>query len=68
MAGKTSCERVSKMPADDWRKKSPNFNEPKLSRNLKLADLLAEIGKPHNVQPGVVAIAWTLMFKVGARP
>jgi aryl-alcohol dehydrogenase-like predicted oxidoreductase len=60
LTGKMSADRVAKMPSDDWRKKSPNFNEPKLSRNLKLADLLAEIGKPHNVQPGVVAIAWSL--------
>ena len=60
LTGKMSAERVAAMPNDDWRKKSPNFNEPKLSRNLKIAELLREIGKPHNVEPGVVAIAWTL--------
>jgi aryl-alcohol dehydrogenase-like predicted oxidoreductase len=60
LTGKMTAERVAKMPADDWRRKSPNFNEPKLSRNLKLAGLLGEIGKKHDVQPGVVAIAWTL--------
>jgi aryl-alcohol dehydrogenase-like predicted oxidoreductase len=60
LTGKMTAERVNEMPADDWRKRSPNFNEPKLSRNLKLAELLREIGKTHNVEPGVVAIAWTL--------
>lgn len=60
LTGKMTAERVARMPADDWRKRSPNFNEPKLSRNLKLADLLGEIGKQHDVQAGVVAIAWTL--------
>jgi aryl-alcohol dehydrogenase-like predicted oxidoreductase len=60
LTGKMTAERVKEMPADDWRKRSPNFNEPKLSRNLKLAELLREIGKTHNVEPGVVAIAWTL--------
>jgi aryl-alcohol dehydrogenase-like predicted oxidoreductase len=60
LTGKMSAERVAKMPADDWRKKSPNFNEPRLSKNLKLAELLGEIGKAHGVEPGVVAIAWTL--------
>ena len=60
LTGKMTAERIAKMPADDWRKKNANFNEPKLSRNLKLVELLREIGKPHGVEPGVVAIAWTL--------
>ncbi|HEX3469601.1 MAG TPA: aldo/keto reductase [Silvibacterium sp.] len=60
LTGKMTAERIEKMPPDDWRKRSPNFNEPKLSRNLKLVELLREIGKTHDVEPGVVAIAWTL--------
>ncbi len=60
LTGKMTAERVAAMPDDDWRKKSPNFNEPKLSRNLKLAGLLGEIGREHDVETGVVAIAWTL--------
>ena len=48
------------MPADDWRRKAPEFNEPRLSRNLRLVDLLREIGSTHGVTPGVVAVAWTL--------
>jgi len=73
LTGKMTAERIAKMPADDWRKRSANFNEPKLSRNLKLVELLREIGKTHGVQPGVVAIAWTLRNRaitaaiVGAR-
>jgi aryl-alcohol dehydrogenase-like predicted oxidoreductase len=60
LTGKMTAERIQQMPDDDWRRKSPNFNEPKLSRNLKLVDKLKEIGDAHGVQPGVVAIAWTL--------
>ncbi|MBV8671914.1 MAG: aldo/keto reductase [Acidobacteriaceae bacterium] len=60
LTGKMTAERIAQMPADDWRKRSPNFNEPKLSRNLKLVELLREIGKDHGVEPGVVAVAWTL--------
>ena len=60
LTGKMTAERSAKLPADDWRRRSPNFNEPKLSKNLKLVELLREIGKPHGVEPGVVAIAWTL--------
>ena len=48
------------MPQDDWRRASSNFNEPKLSRNLALAERLREIGKRHGRSPGEVAIAWTL--------
>jgi aryl-alcohol dehydrogenase-like predicted oxidoreductase len=60
LTGKMTAERIQQMPADDWRKRSANFNEPKLSRNLKLVEILREIGDSHGVQPGVIAIAWTL--------
>jgi aryl-alcohol dehydrogenase-like predicted oxidoreductase len=60
LTGKMTAERIKNLPEDDWRKRSPNFNEPKLSKNLKLVELLREIGNAHNVEPGVVAIAWTL--------
>jgi aryl-alcohol dehydrogenase-like predicted oxidoreductase len=55
-----SAERIQRMPEDDWRKHDPEFQEPRLSRNLQLAQLLTEIGFPHNLPAGVVAIAWTL--------
>ena len=60
LTGKMTRERISNMPADDWRRKAVQFNEPKLSRNLKLVELLGEIGKGHDVTSGVVAVAWTL--------
>jgi aryl-alcohol dehydrogenase-like predicted oxidoreductase len=60
LTGKMTAERIKNLPDDDWRKRSANFTEPKLSKNLKLVELLREIGKAHNVEPGVVAIAWTL--------
>jgi aryl-alcohol dehydrogenase-like predicted oxidoreductase len=60
LTGKMSAERIQNMPEDDWRKRSANFKEPKLSRNLKLVEVLREIGTERGVEPGVVAIAWTL--------
>ena len=60
LAGKMSAERVAALPADDWRRRNVEFNEPRLSRNLRLVDLLREIGSGHSVSPGVVAVAWTL--------
>jgi aryl-alcohol dehydrogenase-like predicted oxidoreductase len=60
LTGRMSAERVAAMPADDWRRKAAEFNEPRLSRNLRLVELLREIGDGHGVEPGVVAVAWTL--------
>jgi aryl-alcohol dehydrogenase-like predicted oxidoreductase len=60
LTGKMTAERVAAMPADDWRRRAVEFNEPRLSRNMKLVELLREIGAGHGVEPGVVAVAWTL--------
>jgi aryl-alcohol dehydrogenase-like predicted oxidoreductase len=60
LTGKMTPERVANMPEDDWRRSSPDFQEPQLSKNLKLVDLLRDIGNRHGRSPGEVAIAWTL--------
>lgn len=60
LTGRMTAERVAQMPADDWRRRAVEFNEPRLSRNLRLVEVLREIGRPHGVEPGVVAVAWTL--------
>jgi aryl-alcohol dehydrogenase-like predicted oxidoreductase len=60
LTGKMTAERISQLPQDDWRRRAVEFNEPRLGRNLRLVELLREIGKPHSVEPGAVAVAWTL--------
>lgn len=60
LSGAMTRERVAALPADDFRKRTPNFQEPLLSRNLQLAELLRGIGKRHGRTTGEVAIAWTL--------
>ncbi len=60
LTGAMTAERVAKMQADDWRRNNVRFQEPQLSRNLRLVELLREIGKPYGRSPGEVAIAWTL--------
>src|ERR1700733_14746507 len=60
LTGAMTRERIAGMPADDFRQRTPNFNEPLLSRNLELAGLLGTIGKRHGRTAGEVAIAWTL--------
>jgi aryl-alcohol dehydrogenase-like predicted oxidoreductase len=60
LTGAMTKERVAIMPQDDFRRNSKQFQEPLISRNLELVELLRSIGKRHGVEPGVVAIAWTL--------
>ena len=60
LTGKMTAERVRTLPAEDWRHRNPDFQEPRLSRNLKLVELLKEIGQRHGRSAGEVAIAWTL--------
>jgi aryl-alcohol dehydrogenase-like predicted oxidoreductase len=60
LSGAMTRERAGALPDDDWRRRDPDFQEPKLSRHLQLVDLLRSIGKRHGRTPGEVAIAWTL--------
>lgn len=60
LSGKMTRERIEAMPPDDHRRRRPHFQEPLLTRNLALVELLREIGAGHGRTPGEVAIAWTL--------
>ena len=60
LSGKMTRERVSKFPDDDWRKHNPEFQEPRLYRNLWLAELLKNVGRHNDLSAGEIAIAWTL--------
>ena len=60
LTGQMTAERAASLPQNDWRRNNIEFTEPRLGRNLRLVDLLREIGSGHGVPPGVVAVAWTL--------
>jgi aryl-alcohol dehydrogenase-like predicted oxidoreductase len=60
LSGTMTKERVAAMPEDDFRRRTPQFQEPKLSHNLELVEVLRKIGQTHGRTPGEVAIAWTL--------
>ena len=68
-----AAERMSKLDEDDWRRKAPEFLEPKLGRNLQLRDALRPIAARHGVSVSAVSAAWTLSWRgvtgaiVGAR-
>jgi aryl-alcohol dehydrogenase-like predicted oxidoreductase len=59
LTGAMTKERIAALPKTDWRSRNEQFQEPKLSGNLKLVDRLREVGERHGRSPGEVAIAWT---------
>jgi aryl-alcohol dehydrogenase-like predicted oxidoreductase len=65
--------RVAALPAEDWRRRSPEFQEPNLGNNLALRDALTPIARRHGTTVSAVAVAWTLAWPgvtgaiVGAR-
>lgn len=60
LTGAMTRERAAALPKDDWRRSSPEFTEPNLTRNLGLVERLRAVGARHGRTPGEVAIAWTL--------
>jgi aryl-alcohol dehydrogenase-like predicted oxidoreductase len=60
LSGAMTRQRAAKLPSDDWRRRDPEFNEPRLSDNLALVDRLRAVGARHGRLAGEVAIAWTL--------
>jgi aryl-alcohol dehydrogenase-like predicted oxidoreductase len=68
-----TADHVARFAADDWRRRSPDFQQPNLSRNLALRDALRSIAQRHGTTVSAVAIAWTIAWPgvtgaiVGAR-
>jgi aryl-alcohol dehydrogenase-like predicted oxidoreductase len=68
-----SADRVAALADDDWRRRSPEFQNPKLRRNLELRDALRPIAQRHGTTVSAVALAWVLSWPgitgaiVGAR-
>lgn len=60
LTGTMSKERVANLSPTDWRTKNVHFQEPNLSRNLVIGDLLKEIGARHGRSAGEAAVAWVL--------
>ena len=57
-----SREHIARFAEDDWRRRSPDFNEPNLSRNLALRDALRPIAQRHGATVSAVAVAWVLAW------
>jgi aryl-alcohol dehydrogenase-like predicted oxidoreductase len=68
-----TAARVPHMAPEDWRRRSLEFQEPRLTANLALRDALKPIAERHKTTVSAVAVAWTLAWPgvtgaiVGAR-
>jgi aryl-alcohol dehydrogenase-like predicted oxidoreductase len=68
-----NASRVTRLAADDWRRRSAEFRNPRLGRSLALRDALQPIAWHHRTTISAVAIAWVLAWPgvtgaiVGAR-
>jgi aryl-alcohol dehydrogenase-like predicted oxidoreductase len=66
-------ERVATLDPDDWRRRSPDFQPPRLQKNLALRDALRPLAERRGVSVAALALAWTLAWPgltgaiVGAR-
>jgi aryl-alcohol dehydrogenase-like predicted oxidoreductase len=60
LTGRFSKQRAAALPADDWRRDAPQFQEPALSRNLDLVQRLEAVARGLRATLPEVVTAWTL--------
>jgi aryl-alcohol dehydrogenase-like predicted oxidoreductase len=60
LSGSFDAQRARDLPAGDWRRGSPEFQEPALARSLALAERLEPVAERHGVPVAAVAVAWVL--------
>ncbi|MCW5555022.1 MAG: aldo/keto reductase [Verrucomicrobiae bacterium] len=60
LTGAMTRERLAALPQTDWRTRNQEFQEPKLTANLEVAERLRNVGARRGRSAGEVAIAWTL--------
>jgi aryl-alcohol dehydrogenase-like predicted oxidoreductase len=60
LTGKMTRERIASLPDDDWRKQDYNYTEPRLSKNLNIAEAMKALARKKNVPTSQISIAWTL--------
>jgi aryl-alcohol dehydrogenase-like predicted oxidoreductase len=64
LTGTMTRERLANLPEDDWRRRGPQFQEPLVTRNLKIVGKLKAIASRHHRSAGEAAIAWVLRNSV----
>ena len=57
LTGKMTRERIGSLPENDWRRRSPYFQEPILTHALKLVERLRAVGARHGCARSGLATA-----------
>ncbi len=60
LTGSFNREGLDRLAEDDWRRKAPPFQEPALSRNLALVEVLEPIAERLGATVSALALAWVL--------
>jgi len=60
LTGAMTRERAAALPENDFRSRSAEFKEPRLSKNIALVERLRQVGQRLGRSPGEIAIAWVL--------
>jgi aryl-alcohol dehydrogenase-like predicted oxidoreductase len=53
-------QRLEDLPADDWRRGVPRWQEENFDHNVRLVSRLEEIARRHNITTAQLALAWVL--------
>jgi aryl-alcohol dehydrogenase-like predicted oxidoreductase len=60
LTGKFDRDAADRLAPDDWRRGNPEFQEPRLSRNLALVERLRAVAERLDLGLPALAVAWTL--------
>jgi aryl-alcohol dehydrogenase-like predicted oxidoreductase len=53
-------QRLEDLPADDWRRSVPRWQEENFDHNVRLVGHVEEIARRHNISAAQLALAWVL--------
>src|SRR5579864_7207505 len=53
-------QRLEDLPADDWRRGVPRWQEKNFDHNVRLVSRLEEVARRHDITTAQLAIAWVL--------
>jgi aryl-alcohol dehydrogenase-like predicted oxidoreductase len=53
-------QRLDDLPADDWRRSVPRWQEDNFDHNVRLVSRLEEIARRHTITTAQLALAWVL--------
>ncbi len=61
LTGKYDRKKIEALPKNDWRTfRNPDFQEPKLTRNLKIIEIMKRVANKYGITPAHLAISWVL--------